>query len=275
MNQIFLNLCINARDAMPNGGRLTIGMSNVIFDDTNVSTNPDCRPGAYVMVSFEDTGAGIPPEICNRIFEPFFTTKDFGKGTGLGLSTTLGILKSHGGFIDVHSEVEKGTTFKIYFTANSVQLPVKTVIPDEANRPRGNGETILVVDDEASIRNVTKRILERFGYRVILASNGTEALQCYAEHGSEIAAVLTDMSMPVMDGAATILALREINPTVRVIGSSGLAFSDGGHNAGAFGLRHFITKPYTAEAMLRTLKEVLSESEAELLEEVTEIQMMM
>lgn len=275
MNQVFLNLCINSRDAMPDGGRLTIGMSNVVLDDTHVSVNPDCRPGAYVVVTFEDTGAGIQPEIRDRIFEPFFTTKEIGKGTGLGLSTTLGIVKSHGGFIDLYSEPDRGTTFKIYFAANAVHVPLKTASPDEGNRPRGNGEVILVVDDEAAIRNVTRRILERFGYRVLLACDGSEALELYAKHGSEIAAVLTDMSMPVMDGAATIVALREINPTVRVIGSSGLAFSDGAHDAGAFGLRHFITKPFTAEVMLRTLKDVLSDTESELLEELREIQMTM
>ncbi|HXV16568.1 MAG TPA: PAS domain S-box protein, partial [Gemmatimonadaceae bacterium] len=149
MNQVFLNLCVNSRDAMPDGGRLLIGMSNVILDDTSVSMNSDCRPGPYVVASFQDTGSGIPPEIRDRIFEPFFTTKEIGKGTGLGLSTTLGIVKSHGGFIDVYSEPERGTTFKIYFPANVAQAQVKTPGLDEGNRPRGNGELILVVDDEA------------------------------------------------------------------------------------------------------------------------------
>ena len=275
MNQVFLNLCVNARDAMPDGGQLIVAMSNVILDDTYVSINHDYRPGTYVVVTFEDTGTGIPQEIRGRIFEPFFTTKEIGKGTGLGLSTTLGIVKSHGGFIDLYSEIDRGTTFKIYFSANAVQTPVQDARGGKSNHPRGNGEVILVVDDEAAIRNVTRRILERFGYRVILASDGSEALELYARHRSEIGAVLTDMSMPVMDGATTIAALREINPTVRIIGSSGLAFSGGGHDARSFGLRHFITKPYTAEVMLRMLKEVLSETESELLEEIREIQMTM
>lgn len=257
MNQVFLNLCVNSRDAMPDGGRLTIALSNVVLDDAFVSMNPDYRPGAYVVMTFEDTGAGIPLEIRDRIFEPFFTTKEIGKGTGLGLSTTLGIVKSHGGFVDLNSEVDRGTTFKVYLAANSVQTVMKSARPDESNRPRGNGELILVVDDEAAIRNVTKRILESFGYRVILASDGAEAVELYARKGSQIAVVLTDMSMPVMDGATAIMALQEINPAVRIIGSSGLAFSGGGQDAGLVGLRHFITKPYTAEVMLRTLKEVL------------------
>jgi PAS domain S-box-containing protein len=251
LHQVLLNLCVNARDAMPQGGRLTMTMENVVLDETFVAMNPDAKTGAYVLVSV--TGAGIEPAIRDRIFEPFFTTKETGQGTGLGLSTVLGIVKSHGGFIQVCSEPGQGTKFKVYLPADAAKA-----VPDKASRehagfPRGNGELILLVDDELSIRNVTQKILELFGYSVVTAANGEEAVALYGRQQKEIAVVLTDISMPVMDGPALIIALKTINPRVRIIASSGLANNDAVARATGNAVSHFIPKPYKAETLLKIL----------------------
>ncbi len=260
IHQIFLNLCVNARDAMPTGGTLGITLENVVLDETYTAMTTDSHPGPYVMVRLQDTGMGIAPEIQDRIFEPFFTTKGVGKGTGLGLATTLGIIRSHGGFINVYSEVGKGTKFKVYLPAEATQAEVEEEATGRTPLPRGNGELILVVDDEAAISRIVQSTLERFGYRVVQASNGVEALAVYREGGDRIAVVLTDMAMPLMDGPALILALMEINPRVRIIGSSGLASNGGVARAMGAGVRHFVPKPYTAGVMLKVLREILEGS---------------
>ncbi len=257
IHQVFLNLCVNARDAMPSGGHLTIDLENISLDETYASMNRDALPGKYVRVTVEDTGTGISTEIQEKIFEPFFTTKEIGEGTGLGLSTTLAIVKSHGGFISLRSEPGKGTRFQVYFPAlaGSVVLEQKA---DQAPRlPRGSGELVLVVDDEESIRQIAQGTLEHFGYRVLLANNGTEAVARYAQQQQEIAVVLTDMAMPIMDGAALIVALKAINPAVRIISSTGLSAEGDMAKALAAGVKHFIQKPYTAESMLKVLAELL------------------
>ncbi|EEF61118.1 hybrid sensor histidine kinase/response regulator [Pedosphaera parvula] len=259
LHQVFLNLCVNARDAMPNGGDLTLKLENVVLDATYATTNPDSRPGAYVVVQVADTGAGIPPEIRDKIFEPFFTTKEFGKGTGLGLSTTLAIVKSHGGFIKVCSEVGQGTNFEVYLPANTTEAAAHQAAVEPTRLPLGNGELILVVDDEEGLRKIARRTLERFGYRVLLAAHGAEAVALYVQHSQEIAVVLTDMAMPIMDGPALILALKSLNPQARIIGSSGLTSADGLAKAVGAGVSHFVPKPYTAELMLKTLHEALNE----------------
>ena len=254
IHQVFLNLCVNARDAMPGGGNLTVALSNVLLDETSAGMHLDAGPGWYVMVTVRDTGIGIPPEIRDRIFEPFFTTKPIGEATGLGLSTTLAIVKSHGGFIDVASEVGAGTMFTVCLPANTRKAAEDAagVIPSPL--PSGEGELVLVVDDEGAVRKIAKRMLERSGYRVLLAGNGAEALALYARHQQEIAVVLTDMSMPIMDGPALIRALLTMNPQVRIIGSSGLAATDGVGEVPGSPVRHFIAKPYTADTLLRTLR---------------------
>ncbi len=257
IHQVFLNLCVNARDAMPSGGSLSISMENIVLDETYAAMNPDSRPGAYVMVKVDDNGMGIPRNVQDKIFEPFFTTKEIGKGTGLGLSTTLTIVKSHGGFINLYSEVGQGTTFKVYLPANTTKAASDEVEVEQTRLPRGHGELILVVDDEKSIREIAQRTLERFGYRVLLAINGAEAIALYAQHRAEIALVLTDMAMPVMDGPATIIALKMMNPAVKIIGSSGLASNGGVAQAVTQGVQHFVPKPYTAETMLKTIQRVL------------------
>jgi len=258
LHQVFMNLCVNARDAMPQGGKLIVSAENLVLDEVYAGMNPDAKPGPYVVVKVEDTGTGIPPEVQERIFEPFFTTKEIGKGTGLGLSTTLGILRSHGGFVNLSSEPGKGAKFKVYLPAITTPRAVAQAAVAQTQLPRGQGELVLVVDDEESVRSVTQKTLERFGYRVLLAANGAEAVARYAQHRAEIAVVLTDMAMPVMDGPATILALRAMNPAVKIIGSSGHASQGGVAKAVGAGVQHFVPKPYTAETMLKVLADVLA-----------------
>jgi PAS domain S-box-containing protein len=258
LQQVLLNLCVNARDAMPDGGKLSIHMGNTVLDEAYAGMNPEARPGPYVLIEVTDTGTGIPEEIQDKIFDPFFTTKEPGKGTGLGLSTTLGIVKSHGGFINCYSEPGKGSTFKVYIPANTTVAEMEKVVAGEARLPRGHNELVLVVDDEEPIRELAQKVLERFGYRALLAANGAEAVALYQPRRSEIDVVITDMVMPVMDGPATIAALKAVNPEIKIVGSSGLAPDGYEIEAMKAGVRHFIPKPYTAETMLHTLHEVLN-----------------
>lgn len=258
LHQVFLNLCVNARDAMPNGGKITASLENAVLDEVYVGMNPDSKVGAYVVMKVIDNGPGIPDRIRERIFEPFFTTKEVGKGTGLGLSTSLAIVKSHGGFINLYSEPGKGATFKVYLPANTSITAAEETAVEKTGLPRGNGETILVVDDEEGIRSVAKRTLERFGYRVLLAVHGAEAIAIYAQRKGDIAVVLTDMAMPVMDGPALIIALKTIDPSIRIIASSGLNANGGIAKALGAGVEHFVPKPYTAEAILRMIAQILS-----------------
>jgi CheY-like chemotaxis protein len=213
-----------------------------------------------VQIYVTDTGTGIPPSLLEKIFEPFFTTKEVNKGTGLGLSTVSGIVKSHGGFISVYSELGKGSTFKVYFPAMESSAERRTTQTKRLSFARGNGETILIVDDEASIRTITGQTLAASGYRVLKAADGAEALAVYAGHKDEIAVVLTDMMMPVMDGHAFIHALRRMNPEVRIIAASGLNADGTVTRVTASGVKHFLTKPYTAATLLKTLHEILHET---------------
>ncbi len=256
VQQVLLNLCVNARDAMPNGGTLAIEAKNCLVDEHYVAMNPQAQPGMYVAISVTDGGAGIPEDIIDKIFEPFFTTKDVGKGTGLGLSSVQAIVKSHGGFMNVISEPNHGTTFRIYLPAQEMPLGSYEQAP-EAALPRGSGETILVVDDESSIISITRQTLEAFGYHMITARNGAEAVAIYAQKMDKIAVILTDLSMPVMDGRATIYALLNINPKARIIAMSGMDESKSVIMASNAGIKHFISKPYTAATLLKTLKSVV------------------
>ena len=257
LHQVLLNLCVNARDAMPKGGKLSIHLENVTFDEVYASMNLEARAGPYVCITVSDTGTGIPKEIQEKIYDPFFTTKEPGKGTGLGLSTTLAIVKSHGGFINFHSEPGKGCTFKVYFPANTTTVAEETLAGEEAELPRGHNELVMVVDDEKPICQMVKKMLERFGYRVLLAADGTEAVSLYATRRNEIGVVITDMAMPNMDGYATIGALKAINAEVRIVGSSGYASNASLTRINDAGIRYFVPKPYTAETMLNTLQEIL------------------
>jgi PAS domain S-box-containing protein len=262
LHQVFLNLCVNARDAMAGGGHLTIAMENAVLDEIYVGMNPGSSAGAFVCVRVADNGAGIPAGIRERIFEPFFTTKELGKGTGLGLSTSLAIVKSHGGFINLYSEAGRGTIFKIYLPANTTMTEAEGASEDRAQFPRGRDELILVVDDEEGIRKVAQKTLERFGYRVITARHGADALSIYAQMQHKIEVVMTDMAMPIMDGPSLIIALKTLNPNVKIIASSGLNSNGGVAKAIGAGVEHFIPKPYTAELLLKTLEKILSDGSA-------------
>jgi PAS domain S-box-containing protein len=260
IHQVLMNLCVNARDAMPGGGELFVRAENVTLDDNFVRMHIEAKPGKFVMISVADTGCGMSPEVAGRIFEPFFTTKGIGKGTGLGLSTALTIVRSHGGFAYVYSEPRKGAQFSIYLPA------IESAVAERVERKRldlpvGRGELILVVDDEEAIRQITKGMLETFNYRVLTASDGTEAVALYAQHREEVAAVLTDMMMPFMDGPATIRALQKMNPKVRIIAASGLGASDKAAEAASVGVHTFLPKPFTAEKLLKTLAGLLRNTE--------------
>jgi len=259
VHQVLLNLCVNARDAMPYGGNLHLSVENCVLDEQYVAMNPQARTGRYVQISIADSGTGIPPNLLDKIFEPFFTTKDINKGTGLGLSTVMAIVKSHDGIINVYSEPGKGTIFKVYLPAMEESSEARKEQTVQASLPRGNGETILVVDDEASILTITSQTLQAFGYRVLTAADGAEAVAIYAQHRHEIAAVLTDMMMPVMDGTATIHALTKIDPTIKIIAASGLNANGSVVRISGTVVKHFLTKPYTAETLLKTMREILIE----------------
>ena len=256
IHQVLMNLCVNARDSMADGGKLSIKVENTYLDENYARMHLEARPGRYAVITVADTGTGIPPHIIDKIFEPFFTTKEHGKGTGLGLSTVSGIVRGHGGFINVYSEPDRGTQFRIFLPALTI---AESQVLEEAqsDMPLGQGEVVLVVDDEMAIREITKSTLEAFGYRVLTASDGTEAIAQYAQNKDIIQVVLTDMMMPYLDGAATIRALQKINPQVRIIASSGLTENGRHHEATQAGVKIFLSKPYTAEKLLKAIAEML------------------
>jgi PAS domain S-box-containing protein len=260
VHQILLNLCVNARDAMPNGGNLTVGIENCVLDEHYSTMNIEAKPGRYVNISVTDTGTGMPPALIDKIFDPFFTTKELNKGTGLGLSTVMAIIKSHEGLVNVYSEPGKGTTFKVYLPAIEVASDALKALTGKVSLRQGKGETVLVVDDEASILNITKRTLQASGYLVLTATDGADALAVYLEHKDQIAVVLTDMMMPVMDGPAMIHALKRINPDVKIIAASGLNANGGSAKAPLAGVTHFLTKPYTARILLNTIQAIIDEA---------------
>lgn len=219
LHQVLLNLCVNARDAMAMGGSLSVAADNVALDDVAARAIPDGRPGDFVVLMVSDTGSGMPPEVKAKIFEPFFTTKPEGKGTGLGLSTSTRIVKAHEGFFSVQSQVGDGTTFEVY-------LPRLSEVASEAatnavEAPRGRGQLILIADDEEGVRELLRRSLEDHGYRVRAAANGAEAVSQFREHSAEVMLLITDQSMPVMDGARAIATIRETRADLPVIVLSG------------------------------------------------------
>lgn len=253
LHQVLMNLCVNARDAMPQGGTLTLSASNVWLEEADARLHLDAQIGPYVVITVTDSGLGIPPDILHRIFDPFFTTKDIGKGTGLGLSAVLGIVKSHGGFVDVQSELGKGSQFQIYLpAAQTIEIESRA----ELEPFWGNQELILVIDDEAAICELAKAMLETYNYRVLTACNGTEAVALYSQHRHEIRSVLIDMMMPLMDGLATLPLLRQLNPHVPIIAMSGLASTEIVAQARNFGSQGFLAKPFTAKELLQSLHEL-------------------
>ena len=261
LHQVLMNLTVNARDAMPNGGTLTIKAENYTVDADYVRLHLDAAEGSYVLITVADTGAGIPPEVIGRIFEPFFTTKEFGKGTGLGLSTVIGIVKSHGGFIDVASKrsgESRGTQFKVFLPASEIRA---TATEETEEVPQGNGELVLVIDDELSILDVTKAILETYNYRVLTGNNGIEGIAIYAQNLMAIDLVITDIMMPSMDGKTEIRTLKQINPDLKIIAVSGLISSQEIIAEIEGEISAFIAKPYSNEDLLRTISKVIAQAE--------------
>lgn len=256
LHQVLLNLCVNARDAMPEGGRIVMSAGNLELDENFVSMSPGAKPGLYVMAEVADTGSGIPREMIDRIFDPFFTTKELGKGTGLGLSTVIGIVKSHGGFVHVDSEIGRGSTFRIYLPATPESKSGVTA-PSAQDLPSGNGELVLVVDDEQSICRVTGSMLEKYGYRVMVAGDGTEALARFAQAHGAVRVVLTDLMMPFMDGLTLIRTLQRMDPGVSIIASTGQGDEPRMAELQKMNIRHALRKPYNAEVLLTTLRACL------------------
>jgi two-component system, cell cycle sensor histidine kinase and response regulator CckA len=257
LHQVLMNLCVNARDAMPSGGTISIRAENIDVDEHYAQMHLEAKPGRFVMITVTDTGMGMSQEILGRIFEPFFTTKEITKGTGLGLSTASTIVRSHGGFINVYSEPDKGTVFTLYLP--SISSGEEASVEERLQElPLGHGELILVVDDEEAIRKITQGTLEAFGYRVLVASEGTEGIALYAQHKDEIRVVLTDMMMPYLDGPALIRALQKMNPTLKIIAASGLAQHEKAAEAASLGVKVFLSKPYSAEGLLTSLAGILS-----------------
>ncbi|MEO5858590.1 MAG: PAS domain S-box protein [Pyrinomonadaceae bacterium] len=259
IHQVLMNTCLNARDAMRIGGTLTITTENVEIDDNYARMNPSAKPGPYILVKIEDTGVGMNADLRERIFDPFFTTKELGKGTGLGLSTALTIINSHDGFIDVSSEPGQGSCFSIYLP--SIETRAEADAREDSSEYRtGHEELILVVDDQDNIREITKATLERFGYRVITATDGTDAIGVYAQHADDVAVVVTDMAMPFLDGAGTIRAIKRINPEMRFIAMSGLKSVEQTAELETLKVNAVLTKPFTAEKLLNTLADLLRAS---------------
>jgi CheY-like chemotaxis protein len=256
LHQIFLNLCVNARDAMPEGGELTLTAANCRLDVATAAQIAEARPGAFLKVEVRDTGTGIPPEVLAQIWEPFFTTKGEGKGTGLGLSTVRGILHQHAGFVSVQTQAGQGTAFTIYLPAVvDGELSRATVSPAEL--PRGDGELILVVDDEELVCELTAQTLNGHGYRAVTALDGAEAIAVFAPRAAEVRLLLTDLDMPVLGGAALARTLHRLQPDLRIIAMSGTGSAP---KAVACELMSaFLAKPFQPETLLPLIHRVLHE----------------
>lgn len=255
LHQVLMNLCINARDAMPNGGQLALSADNITLGQAGSTPPPSVPPGRYLLVTVADTGTGMPPEILDNIFQPFFTTKEPGKGTGLGLSTSLSIIKGHGGFMTVKSQPGKGTEFSIYLPAAPETQATRSA-PAPRALPTGNGELILIIDDETAICGITKVTLENCGYRAVTATSGAEALARFTEDTGAIKLAISDMSMPYMDGRAICQALRNMSPRLKIIVASASDPRRDGHSF-PVNIEAFIQKPFTAETLVRTVHSVL------------------
>jgi two-component system, cell cycle sensor histidine kinase and response regulator CckA len=256
MHQVLMNLCINARDAMPEGGTLHIKAGNTEVDAHLAGIYPEAVQGHYVKIDIEDTGVGMSTEVMSRIFDPFFTTKEIGKGTGLGLSTTLMIVKSHAGFLDVYSEVGKGTRFSIYVPAAQT-TDERSGRTGSVNLLPGNGELVLVVDDEMAIREAAKATLEKFGYRVVTAEDGREAHLEILSEREAFDLVLTDMAMPVMSGLELIAAVNAERPGTRFAAMSGMMDRDQAAEVEGLGVSTVLLKPFTAEKLLKAVKDAI------------------
>ncbi len=256
VHQVLMNLCVNARDAMPDGGVLFLTLENQTLDTSMAKIHPKAQPIPYVVFKVSDSGAGIPPEVADRIFDPFFTTKPQGKGTGLGLATALGIVEEHGGFITVDSQEGRGATFQVYLPATTGQdtEPVRT---ETGPVPPGHGELVLVVDDEEAILRMAEGVLRRGGYTTLTANSASEAMHLYEKHHDRIQVILTDIMMPFGDGRQLIAMLFEQDSHLPIVAMSGLATREFQQETLRRGARAFVAKPFNAEQLLATLAEVL------------------
>jgi CheY-like chemotaxis protein len=234
-------LCVNARDAMPDGGTLALETRNVILDEEMAQAILVARPGRYVCLGISDTGCGMRPEVQDRLFEPFFTTKEVGKGTGLGLAVVYGIVRGHGGFINVYSEEGQGSTFRVYLPA--IQLAVEAGEVEALEPPTGT-ETILLIDDEEAVRELGQRILERCGYTLLMAEDGFRALEVYQAHRGEIALVVLDVVMPQMGGRECLRRLRQLDPQVKVLISTGYTANSSVQGLVSEGALGVVEKPF-------------------------------
>jgi nitrogen-specific signal transduction histidine kinase len=260
IGQVLMNLVVNARDAMPDGGKLTIAINNATLDETYTSRHPGVIPGAFVMLSVSDTGTGMTDEVKARLFEAFFTTKPKGKGTGLGLSTCQTIVQQSGGYIDVYSELGQGTTFKIYFPRVEQPIDAIAALLPSGPLPRGT-ETLLVVEDDLSLRHLARGVLETQGYHVLVAPNGQEALRVARDHqGSPIRLVLSDVIMPQMGGREMAEHLKTTNPELKVLFTSGYTDDTISHHGVLEAGVEFLAKPYTPAALAFKVRELLDAS---------------
>jgi PAS domain S-box-containing protein len=255
IDQILTNLAINARDAMPDGGKITIKTKNIVLDEEFCRRNPKTKPGKYALITVSDTGTGMNQDTASHIFEPFFTTKEAGKGTGLGLAVVYGIVEQHGGRIICDSEPSVGTTFSIYLPAIE-ELPQEQC-SEKKEPPRGRGETILLVDDEPDITKLVSLWLNKANYSVITASNGEEALELYEKHREGIKLIILDIVMPKMDGSVCLRTLLTMEPKIKVLVVSGELNEGMAKDSKEAGAKGFIRKPFDMPELLTTIREVL------------------
>ena len=257
LHQVLLNLCVNARDAMPNGGTLTLEADHLDVDAAYASSLPDAKPGAHVKLTVRDSGTGIPPEILDRIFDPFFTTKGANKGTGLGLSTVMGIIKGHGGFLQVYSQPGQGSKFIAYLPVESACRGTERVTKPAADF-RGHGETILLVDDEAAVREIARTVLRQLNFEPLTATDGVDGLMQSAQHRTEIRAIITDLHMPHMDGLTFVRALRRMLPDIPIVVASGRMDDALTGEFNALGVTTLLDKPFTQTQLAEALRKVLA-----------------
>jgi signal transduction histidine kinase len=258
LHQVVLNLCVNARDAMPHGGTLSMTLERVEIDGESAELHPPAQAGPYVVFIVADSGTGIAPDIVDKIFDPFFTTKPAGQGTGLGLSTVQGIVASHGGFVDVQSRPGSGTAFRVYLPHAAGAEADDAASSADGDAPRGAGQTILVVDDERMVRSLIKRTLQDYGYRVLVAEGGAQALNVFDSSPDPVDLVMVDMWMPHMDGATTIRRLARRDPNTRVIAMSGLSEMRDQVLRSSPVVKRFIVKPWRTKDLLTTIDDVVN-----------------
>lgn len=254
MQQLLMNLCLNASDAMPRGGTLTFGAERAILGPEAGALHPRAQFGTYAVLSVADTGPGIRPEVMEKMFDPCFTTKQQGQGTGQGLPAVKGIAENHGGFVQVESKLGKGTTFRVYLPAASNEHQRIVGPSDSLELPQGNGETVLVVDDEPAIRRIVEVILTKNGYRPLVAADGREAVTLFQRNKERIELMVSDLMMPHQDGLTTIRAIRGCKPALRVVAITGLDEETHIAEAKAAGAESFLKKPFTAHQLLMALK---------------------